>query len=314
MFKLAIILPCYNEEEVIISSTKKIVNLLNKLIITNKISTESFILYVNDGSTDSTWEIIKKMHSKYNIVKGINLSSNSGHQNAIMAGMMFSKDISDAVVTIDADLQDDINAIEKMVDEYNNGSEIVYGVKTSRKADPIFKRISAITFYKMQSLMGIKCIYNHADFRLMSKKALHLLSQYQERNLYLRALIPIMGLKSTTVEDVISKRTAGKSKYTLPKMLELCFDGITSFTVKPVRFLFIVGLIMILISIIELSYVIYTFYIIGNTSPGWASIIVSIWFTSGCLLTGMGIIGEYIGKIYIEIKNRPRYNIESVLM
>lgn len=312
MITLAIVLPCYNEEKILIESTEKLRKLLISLMEKEKISLNSFFLYVNDGSTDSSWEIIENLHQKNEFVKGINLAKNSGHQNAIMAGMMFAKDISDAVITIDADLQDDLNAIEKMIDEHNKGYEIIYGVKTSRKADPILKRLSAISFYKIQALMGINCIYNHADFRFMSKKALNMLAEYQERNLYLRALIPQIGLKSTTVDDVINKRTAGNSKYTLTKMLELCFDGITSFTVKPVRFLFIMGLIMIFISIIELIYVIYT-YFSGNTVPGWASIILSIWFTSGCILTGLGIIGEYIGKLYIEAKKRPRYNIESIL-
>lgn len=312
MITLAIVLPCYNEEDILIESTERLNNLMKALMEKAKISPNSFLLFVNDGSVDSSWDIISQIHQKNNLVKGLNLANNSGHQNAIMAGMMFVKDKCDAVITIDADLQDDLNAIEKMIDEHNNGNEIIYGVKTSRKADPILKRLSAISFYKIQALMGINCIYNHADFRFMSKKALNMLAEYQERNLYLRALIPQIGLKSTTVDDIISKRTAGHSKYSLTKMLELCFDGITSFTVKPVRFLFIMGIFMIFISIIELVYVIYT-YFSGNTVAGWASIILSIWFTSGCILTGLGIIGEYIGKLYIEAKKRPRYNIESIL-
>ena len=235
MIKLAIVSPCYNEEAVLLQSTTRLTTLIEELIDKKKIAHSSFILYVNDGSKDNTWAVISQLHQTNKYVKGISLGQNSGHQNAIMAGMMTAKDFSDAIVTLDCDLQDDLTAIEEMIDAYAEGYDVVYGVKKSRQADPLLKRLTAVAFYKLQKQMGVKTIYNHADFRFISRRALEQLSLYQERNLYLRGIIPLLGFPSTTVDDVISERTAGVSKYTLKKMLGLALDGITSFSVKPIH-------------------------------------------------------------------------------
>lgn len=312
MIKLAIVSPCYNEEEVLYSSIERLTELFNNMISAGKITTDSMMVFVNDGSTDRTWEIISEQHEKNHFVKGINLAHNVGHQNAIMAGMMTAKEWADAVITIDADLQDDLGALEKMVDNCNDGYDIVYGVKVSRKADPQLKRLSAEAFYKLQSSMGVKSVFNHADFRLMTKRALDMLQNYDERNLYLRGLIPMLGLKSTTVDDVISVREKGKSKYTLKKMLNLALDGITSFSVRPIYGIIYMGLFFILISFIIGIYVIHALFV-GTAVPGWSSLMLSVWFTGGVLMVSIGMVGIYIGKIYMEVKNRPLYNIEKVL-
>jgi len=313
MIRFAIVSPCYNEEEVLHESASRLSSLFNNLITKKKISSDSFILYVNDGSRDKTWSIIQELHSTNKFICGLNLAHNVGHQNAIMAGMMTAKDYADAVVTIDADLQDDINAIEEMIDKYNAGNDIVYGVKISREGDSFAKRSSAILFYKIQQSMGVKAIYNHADFRLLSKRALNELSLYKERNLYLRGLMPMMGFPSATVDDVISPRTAGSSKYTLSKMLRLATDGITSFSTKPISLIIGVGTIGMVISFLMLIYVL-TSWISGHVTPGWSSIMLSVWFIGSALLLSIGIVGEYIGKIYIEVKQRPLYSIEQILM
>lgn len=313
MIKFAIVSPCYNEEEILHESASRLSSLFNNLITKKKISSDSFILYVNDGSRDKTWSIIQELHSTNKFICGLNLAHNVGHQNAIMAGMMTAKDYADAVVTIDADLQDDIYAIEEMIDKYNAGNDIVYGVKISREGDSFAKRSSAILFYKIQQSMGVKAIYNHADFRLLSKRALNELSLYKERNLYLRGLMPMMGFPSATVDDVISPRTAGSSKYTLSKMLRLATDGITSFSTKPISLIIGVGTIGMVISFLMLIYVL-TSWISGHVTPGWSSIMLSVWFIGSALLLSIGIVGEYIGKIYIEVKQRPLYSIEQILM
>ncbi len=245
-------------------------------------------------------------------MKGVNLARNVGHQNAIMAGMMSAKAWSDAVITMDVDLQDDLNAVERMIDLHAKGFDIVYGIKVQRSADPMLKRVSAMTFYKLQRKMGVESYYNHADFRLLSKRALDLLAGYQERNLYLRGIIPLLGLPSTTVDDVIKERTAGVSKYTLRKMLSLALDGITSFSVKPIYCIVYSGGIFIFISILIGIYVLYSL-MSGTAEHGWASLILSIWFVGGAVLISIGSIGIYIGKIYKEVKHRPLYNIEEVL-
>ena len=247
MIKLAIVSPCYNEEEVLEQSAARLTALFDELVGKEKISADSFVLFVNDGSKDRTWNIIKKLHKENPYVKGMNLARNVGHQSAIMAGMMTAKDWSDAVVTIDADLQDDLNAIEEMIDAYTAGYDVVYGVKVSRQADPLLKRLSATAFYKLQRRMGVESIYNHADFRFLSRRVLEQLSHYQERNLYLRGIIPLLGFPSTTVDDVIRERTAGSSKYTLRKMLGLALDGITSFSVKPIYGIVYLGIIFVFI-------------------------------------------------------------------
>lgn len=312
MITLGIVSPCYNEEKILSISAIKFANLLDRLIDSGKISNDSFVLFVNDGSKDSTWDIITELHEQDSRFKGLNLAHNSGHQNAIMAGMMTAKDWCDAIVTIDADIQDDINAIERMIDEHSKGAEIVYGIKVSRTADPLLKRMSAIAFYKLQQKMGVDCLYNHADFRFMSKRALDMLSEYKEKNLYLRALIQKIGLPSTTVDDVIREREAGESKYTLSKMLHLAIDGVTSFSTKPIYILLYVGIIFLAIALFILCDVSYSM-ITGNAVSGWVSLILSIWFVGGALMTGLATIGIYIGKIYTEVKGRPLYHIQDIL-
>lgn len=310
--KLAIVLPCYNEQEVLPRSIEKLTDLLNDLIKRGKISANSFMMFVNDGSKDRTWEIISEQFKRNTYVKGINLAGNVGHQNAIMAGMMTAKDMSDAVITMDADLQDDLNAIEKMVDHFANGYDIVYGVKVSRKADSLWKRISAMIYYKLQHAMGLKTIYNHADFRLMSRRALQQLSLYKERNLYLRGIVPMVGYRWTTVDDMISEREAGHSKYTLKKMLNLAVDGITSFSIEPIHWILGAGIFFLCTSVIATIYILYS-YFDHIVVPGWTSIMISLWFIGSILLLAIGVIGQYIGKIYTEVKERPLYNIEEIL-
>ncbi len=312
MIKLAIVSPCYNEEEVLESSVTRLTALYRQLIQEQKISEDSFFLFVNDGSRDKTWDIICRLHKENKFVHGVNLAHNVGHQSAIMAGMMTAKDRADAAITIDADLQDDLAAIPQMIDDYAKGYDIVYGVKVSRTADPLMKRLSAQAFYKMQSKMGVKSIYNHADFRFMSRRALEMLSQYKEKNLYLRGIIPTIGLSTTTVDDTISERTAGASKYTLSKMLNLALDGITSFSVKPIYGIIYLGLLFILICLGIGVYVIHAL-VAGTAVPGWASVILSIWLIGGLNLISIGVVGVYIGKIYKEVKNRPLYNIQEIL-
>lgn len=312
MIKLAIVSPCYNEEEVLEQSAARLATLFDDLIGKEKISADSFVLFVNDGSKDSTWNIIKQLHQTNPYVKGMNLARNVGHQNAIMAGMMTAKDWSDAVITIDADLQDDLNAIEGMIDAYTAGYDVVYGVKMSRQADPLLKRLSATAFYKLQRKMDVEAIYNHADFRFLSRRVLEQLSQYKERNLYLRGIIPLLGFPSTTIDDVISERTAGTSKYTLKKMLGLALDGITSFSVKPIYGIVYLGIVFVFISVLIGVYVLYSL-ISGTAEHGWASLMLSIWFVGGVVLLSIGAIGLYIGKIYKEVKRRPLYNVEEVL-
>ena len=312
MIKLGIVSPCYNEEEVLASTVSRLTELYNNLIAKGKISKDSLIVFVNDGSKDKTWELIKHFHDTNPFVRGIDLANNVGHQNAIMAGMMTAKEWVEGVITIDAHLQDDINAIEAMIENYEQGYDIVYGVKVSRTADPVLKRFTAQVFYKLQQNMGIEMVFNHADFRFMSKKALDILESYKERNLYLRGIIPMIGLNTTTVEDVISERTAGTSKYTVKKMLHLALDGITSFSIKPIYNIVYLGIFFIFISFCIGIYVIHAI-VTGTSVPGWSSLILSIWFVGGFILICIGTIGVYIGKIYNEVKMRPLYNIKDIL-
>lgn len=287
--------------------------LFEELIRQEKISDDSVIVFVNDGSRDRTWEIITRLHSRNPRIRGINLAHNVGHQNAIMAGMMTAKDWADAVITLDADLQDDYRTcIPQMVDDFQAGNDIVYGVKVSRKADPLLKRMSAQAFYRLQEKMGVNSIFNHADFRLMSRQALEMLAGYKERNLYLRGLIPLIGLRSATVDDHISEREAGRSKYTLRKMLNLALNGITSFSVKPIYYVIYLGFLFLLISLGIGVYVIHAF--ISHTEvAGWASLILSIWLVGAMLMISIGTVGLYIAKIYGEVKHRPLYNISQIL-
>lgn len=312
MIKLAIVSPCYNEEEVLDLSVKRLNILFNKMEADGLISPDSFVLFVNDGSRDASWEIITRIHASNPHFKGLNLARNVGHQNAIMAGMMTAKDLADAVITIDADLQDDIEAIPRMVESFINGYDVVYGVKVERQADPVLKRLSAQAFYRLQEKMGVKAIYNHADFRLLSRRVLNELSRYREKNLYLRGIIPQIGFPSTTVDDVIAPRAAGKSKYSLNKMLSLALDGITSFSVKPLYAILYLGLAFILISLGIGVYVIYSLFV-HTAVDGWASLMLSIWLVGGFILVSLGAVGLYIGKIYKEIKDRPLYHIENFL-
>lgn len=312
MIRLATVSPCYNEEEVLRRSVERLTALFGRMIGEGLISDDSMMVFVNDGSRDRTWEIISELHGSNRFVRGINLARNVGHQNAIMAGMMTAREWADAVITIDADLQDDIECIPQMVRHFEQGNDIVYGVKVSRQADPLMKRMSAQAFYKLQSSMGVESVYNHADFRLMSRRALDMLADYGERNLYLRGLIPTIGLPSTTVDDVIGEREAGVSKYTLHKMMSLALDGITAFSVKPMYAIFTVGLLFLVVAFCIGIYVAYSL-IVGTAVQGWSSLILSIWLVGGVILVALGVTGVYIGKIYKEVKHRPLYNIRDIL-
>ena len=312
MIRLATVSPCYNEEEVLRRSVERLTALFERMTGEGLISSDSMMVFVNDGSRDRTWQIIRELHEENKYVRGINLARNVGHQNAIMAGMMTAREWADAVVTIDADLQDDIECIPQMVRHFEEGNDIVYGVKVSRDADPVMKRLSAQAFYKLQASMGVESVFNHADFRLMSRRALDMLAGYDERNIYLRGLIPMIGLRSTTVDDVISEREAGKSKYTLRKMLHLAVDGITSFSNRPMQAIFYLGWIFLAIAFCIGIYVIHAL-VKGTAVPGWSSLILSIWLVGGFVLISMGITGMYIGKIYTEVKHRPLYNIQEIL-
>lgn len=309
---LSIVIPCYNEELVIQETNTRLSLILDSLIKKGKLSPDSFILYVNDGSKDETWSIIESLHNTNSLVKGLNLAGNVGHQNALMAGLMTAKEYSDALISIDADLQDDVNIIENMLDEYLVGYDIVYGVRCSRDSDTFFKKNTALAFYKLMSWLGVKSIYNHADFRLMSKRAVEQLENYKERNLFLRGIVPLIGYKTASVYYQRSERFAGESKYPLSKMFNFAIDGITSFSVRPLRLIASLGFLFLLCSLISVVYTLYV-YFNGETVPGWASLMLSVWFLGSLILIAIGIVGEYIGKIYLEVKERPRYNIEKFL-
>lgn len=305
---IAVVVPCYNEAEMLPISVPKIIEVLDAAIAQHLISADSYLLCCDDGSQDATWAVIERLHAQSDMVKGISLAQNRGHQFALMAGLMEAMDHCDAAVTIDADLQDDPWAIIDMVKKYREGYEIVCGVRNNRKADSWFKRVTAHAFYSMQKRMGINSVYDHADYRLMSNDALRILAQYPERNLFLRGVIAQIGLKSTTVEYARGKRAKGVSKYSLRKMLGLSIDGITSFSVYPIRIIFFVGVIFLVMAIAMSIYAIIA-HIQGNTIPGWTSMMISLWFMGSLILIGLGIIGEYIGKIYIEVKRRPQYSV-----
>ena len=310
---LAVVVPCFNEEEVLTETHRRLTDLINRLINDKKIDCGSFMLFVNDGSRDRTWDMIEQFHlSGGSRVRGVKLAGNVGHQNALMAGLHVAKEHADMVVTIDADLQDDVDAISSMVDEYDKGADIVYGVRRSRKTDTWFKRTTALTFYKLMQKLGVKSVYNHADYRLMSRRAVEQLCRYRERNLFLRGMVPLIGYSSAVVYYDRAERFAGESKYPLKKMLNFAVDGITSFSVKPVRMVLALGVFFVLISFIIFLYVIIS-YLCGDTAQGWSSLILSIWFVGGMILIGLGTVGEYVGKIYIEVKDRPLYNIEKII-
>lgn len=305
---LYVVVPCYNEEEVLRETTKKLKVKLQSLINQKKISAKSKVMYVNDGSTDNTWAIIEKIHQEEKLFTGISLSRNRGHQNALLAGLMTAKEKADVVISMDADLQDDIEAIDKMLDEYAKGSEVVYGVRSSRKKDSFFKRFTAESFYKFMRLMGVDIVYNHADYRLSSKRVLDNLANYEEVNLFLRGMFPLIGFKSSIVYYERKERFAGKSKYPLKKMLNFAWDGITSFSIKPIRFVLSIGVVIFILSLFVLLYSVIRKFT-GNTVSGWTFIVCSIWIVGGIEMFTLGIIGEYIGKIYNETKKRPRYII-----
>ena len=311
--KLFIVIPCYNEEEAITITTKVLTNKLDKLIKDRLIDNSSKILYVDDGSKDKTWSIIEDLHKTNKYVTGLKLSKNRGHQNALLAGLMYSKEHADVTISMDADLQDDINVIDKMIDDYLNGCEIVFGVRSARKKDSFFKKWTAESFYKFMKIMGADIVYNHADYRLMSKKALETLSEFKEVNLFLRGLVKEIGYKTSIVYYERDKRIAGVSKYPLKKMIKFAIDGITSFSIKPLKLITTLGFIMLIISFGVLIYSIIR-KLTGNTIEGWTFIVVSIWFVSSIQLLSLGVIGEYIGKIYSEVKARPRYIIEEELI
>jgi len=312
MNKLAIVVPCYNEEEVFLETSKQLEELIIELINKNKITKDSYAIYVNDGSKDKTWELISKACLEHKHCKGIKLASNVGHQNALLSGLIYVKDKCDASISIDADLQDDISVIEEMVDKFEEGNDIVYGVRKERTTDTFFKRFTAQSFYKVMHLMGVKSVYNHADFRLMSARAMEQLSNYKERNLFLRGIVPLIGYKTDCVYYARKERLAGESKYPLKKMISFAFDGITSFSIKPITMILFLGVFIVFCSCLAMMYTLVS-YLTGNTVPGWSSMMLSIWFLGGVQLLSIGLIGQYIGKTYVEVKERPRYNIEKVI-
>ena len=285
----------------------------SRLATKERISPKSYILYVNDGSTDRTWEIIKEFYKNTSYACGLNLAGNVGHQNALMAGLNAVKERCDAAISIDADLQDDVNVIPEMVERYMEGNDIVYGVRRERKTDTFFKRTTALAFYRLMKTMGAKSVYNHADYRLMSSRAIQQLCRFRERNLYLRGLVPLIGYQTACVYYNRDKRFAGESKYPFKKMLNFAIDGITSFSVKPVRMIFWLGCIFLLIALCVTIWTLRA-YFLHDTVPGWSSLMISLWLVGGTILVSLGIVGEYIGKIYIEVKDRPRYNEEELLL
>ena len=309
---LYIVVPCYNEEEVLHETTKRLKEKLNKLIKDKIISKDSRVMYVNDGSKDNTWNIIKEINNKEELFTGITLSRNRGHQNALVAGLLTAKEYADIIISMDADLQDDINAIDEMLVKYSEGCEIVYGVRSSRKNDTMFKKITAEGFYKFMTLMGVDIVFNHADYRLTSKRVLDEFENFKEVNLFLRGLFPLVGFKSDVVYYERAERFAGESKYPLKKMLSFAWDGISSFSVKPLRFICALGFIILFISFIIMAYSLIQ-KVLGNTVDGWTFLTISIWFIGGLQMISIGIIGEYIGKIYNETKARPRYIISENL-
>lgn len=309
---LTIVVPCYNEEEVLMQTAKQLTAVISSLITENLASANSRILFIDDGSRDKTWSIIEELTHQNKFVNGLKLTRNFGHQKALLAGLETARHNSDCVISIDADLQDDISVIKEFMVKYFEGYEIVYGVRNKRETDSFFKRASAQGFYRLMEKMGVNVVYNHADYRLMSKRALEELSRYQERNLFLRGIVTLIGLKTTEVYFDRKERFAGVSKYPLKKMLAFAFDGITSFSVIPIRLITIIGFLSFFISSIAGIYALVVKFL-GHAQSGWTSLIISIWFIGGLLLMSMGLIGEYIGKIYAETKHRPRFAIETDL-
>lgn len=309
---LYVVVPCYNEEEVLPETSKQFRNELNEMKEENLISSDSKIVFVNDGSKDKTWEVITKLHEEDKIFQGLKLSRNKGHQNALVAGLSYAISYADITITIDADLQDDVKAMKEFVKAYHEGKDVVYGVRSSRKKDTFFKRTSALGFYKLMKWMGVDIVYNHADYRLMSKRAVEGLLAFDESNLFLRGMVPLIGYPSTVVKYERHERFAGTSKYPLKKMISFALDGITSFSVKPLKMISRIGILMFLISIGFLIYSIVVFFM-NQAVDGWATLMCSIWMLGGIQLLMLGIVGEYIGKIYKESKRRPKFFIEDIL-
>lgn len=309
---LYLVIPCYNEEEVLPETSSRLLEKLGSLIKLGKISEKSRVIFVNDGSKDITWEIIEELHQKNRIFGGINLSRNRGHQNALLAGLMTVKDYADMVISMDADLQDDINAIDEMVDKYLSGMDVVYGVRGSRDTDTVFKKFTAESFYKIMNTMGANTVFNHADYRLMSRRALDGLAQYGEVNLFLRGIVPMIGYPADVVYYNRGERFAGKSKYPLGKMLSFAVEGITSLSTKPIRMITALGFFIFIVSIGMLIYSLVRHFM-GATIVGWTTLMVSVWAIGGLILLSLGVVGEYIGKIYLETKARPRFIVEQFL-
>lgn len=309
---LYIVVPCFNEQEALPQSHERLLQLVNGMIAQGGIAHESKLLYIDDGSRDDTWHVINRLANECSLVAGVKLACNSGHQNALMAGLAAAVDYCDITVSIDADLQDDINVIPQMVERYKDGCDIVFGVRRERKTDSWFKRTTASMFYKLMNRLGVDTINNHADFRLMSRRAVLALLDYKERNLFIRGIVTKLGYKTDCVYYDRSARTAGESKYPIKKMANFAIDGITSFSVKPVRMVFMVGILFLIIALVMLVYVL-TAYFMGRAVSGWPSLILSVWLVGAFILIGLGIIGEYVGKIYTEVKNRPRYNVETTI-
>ena len=309
---LYIVVPCYNEEEVLPETSRRLREKLEAMMAAGTVSRDSRILFVNDGPKDRTWEVIEELHQTCPLFSGVDLTRNRGHQNALLAGLMTAKERCDMAISMDADLQDDVDAVDRMVEQYYAGCDIVYGVRSSRKKDTFFKRFTAEGFYRLMNAMGAETVFNHADYRLMSRRALEGLSQFREVNLFLRGIVPMIGYRTGTVEYERGERFAGESKYPLKKMLSFAMEGITSLSVKPIRMITGLGFLVFAISIIMLIYSIVR-WAMGETILGWASLICSVWAIGGLILLSLGVIGEYIGKIYLETKERPRFLIREVL-
>lgn len=312
MDRLFCVIPCYNEQEVLPETSKRLKEKFLGLIKDGKISEDSRILFVNDGSKDNTWKMIRELHAQDPLFQGINLSKNMGHQNALLAGLMTAKDVCDVAISMDADLQDDIDAIDEMIEKFHEGKDVVYGVRSKRATDTFFKKFTAESFYKLMNALGANTVYNHADYRLMSRRALLGLAEFGEVNLFLRGIVPMVGYNTDVVYYERADRFAGESKYPLKKMLSFAIEGITSLSTKPIKLITGLGFFIFFVSIVVLVYSLIRFFT-GHTIPGWTTTVLSVWAIGGLMMISLGVIGEYVGKIYLETKNRPRFIIESYI-
>lgn len=309
---LYLVIPCYNEEAVLPETTKRLTEKMHTMIRTEQVDPESRILYVDDGSKDKTWAVISEYAEAIPYVDGVKLAHNRGHQNALLAGLMTAMPLCDCAISMDADLQDDINVIDRFVEKYMEGCDVVYGVRNKRETDTFFKRTTAEGFYKFMKILGVDVVFNHADYRLMSRRALEGLSEYKEVNLFLRGIVPLIGFRTSVVAYERSERFAGESKYPLKKMLSFAVDGITSFSVKPIRLITTLGVLIFAVSVLCLLWLLVT-KLFGHTVEGWTTLMGSVWALGGIQLLCLGILGEYIGKIYKEVKHRPRFVIDQLL-